>query len=289
MVSIMYRKYSSRRGLWLFFLFLLLCTALFDTLLLFTQSITILFLINGFCVMWTPALASGVARRLNHEDWHDLSFRWHTRTVGLACLFAVLFPLVIGLLAYGLAWVSHLTPLLAFHATGDLAAFVALANTTSPIIRAGLMLLYLTILAIIAAAGEEIGWRGYMLPRMLESKLPGTVILSGLIWGFWHWPQILFSPPVAGMPQIVTACIFLVTITMLGCVSAWLRIRSGSMWPPIILHAAWNAIIVELFNAFTPGTDTSLWTGEAGILVACTMLLVVGLLYTLFHPTTHKV
>lgn len=274
----------SKNGLRLFFFFLLLFTALFDTLLLFTQSITILFLINGFFVMWAPAMASGVARLLNREDWYDLSFRWHTRSIGIACLLAILFPLVIGFLAYGTAWITHLTPLLPFHATGDLEDVMELvipfappAGPTLLLPQAGLALL-LTVISVIAAAGEEIGWRGYMLPRMIEGKVPGAIIISGLIWSLWHWPQILVSPPIAGMPQIVTASIFLVTITALGCVSAWLRLHSGNMWPPIILHAAWNITIVEIFNGFTQGVDTSLWTGEPGILVACTMVLVVSLL-----------
>ena len=274
----------SKNGLRLFFLFLLLFTALFDGLLLYTQSSTILFLINGFFVMWVPAMASGVARLLNREDWHDLSFRWRTRPIGIACLLAILFPLVIGFLAYGTAWITHLTPLLPFHATGDLedvmevaAPFAPSAGPTLLLLQVGITLL-LTIISVVAAAGEEIGWRGYMLPRMIEGKVPGAIIISGLIWSLWHWPQILFSPPIAGMPQIVTASIFLVTITALGCISAWLRLHSESMWPPIILHAAWNIIIVELFNDFTQGVDTSLWTGEPGILVAGTMVLVVGLL-----------
>jgi membrane protease YdiL (CAAX protease family) len=74
--------------------------------------------------------------------------------------------------------------------------------------------------------------------------------------------------------------VFLVTITSLGCISASLRLKTGSIWPSIILHAAWNSILVEIADAFTRGTDTSLWTGEAGILVALTttvIALLIGL------------
>lgn len=272
-------KQQARRGLVLYFSFLLPFTALFDGSLLFTQNITILFLFNVFLVMWTPTLASLAARLILREGFADISFRFGPRANIKMLLLALLAPAIIGFIVYGIAWFIHLTPLLPFHATGGLGEFLTLAlfGKPSPLFQLLLMLLYLIPIALIAATSEEIGWRGYMLTRLIAGQIPCPVLISGLIWGLWHWPQILVATPVAGQPQIVTASIFLVTITGLGYISAYLRLKSGSIWPSILLHAAWNSILVDIFNDLTPGVDTSLWVGEPGLITALIMALVAVL------------
>ena len=59
---------------------------------------------------------------------------------------------------------------------------------------------------------------------------------------------------------------------------ARLRLESGSIWPAIVSHAAWNAVIVSTFGAFTIGPMAGLWTGESGILTVLVTLVVVALL-----------
>ena len=263
------RTRQAQRGLLIYFLLLLPFSALFEGLIIATQSIfSVVFL------MWMPALASIATRLLLHEGLEDISFRLKGRRIVQSLSLAILVPLGVCVIAYGIAWLTRLTPLLPFHASDSLIAFLSLAGIRSFPVRAGLTLLYLTLIELLTATGEEIGWRGYMLPRFIDAGVPRPVLVSGLIWSVWHWPLILLSPPVAGMPQIVTASIFLITITSLGSISARLRLETGSIWPSIVLHAAWNACLVEIFNSLTRGTDTSLWTGEAGIFVALTTLIV---------------
>jgi membrane protease YdiL (CAAX protease family) len=59
-------------------------------------------------------------------------------------------------------------------------------------------------------------------------------------------------------------------------VLARLRLESGSIWPVIVCHAAWNAVIVSTFGAFTSGAMARLWTGESGILSVLVMVVVVA-------------
>jgi membrane protease YdiL (CAAX protease family) len=51
------------------------------------------------------------------------------------------------------------------------------------------------ILAAVAGFGEEFGWRGYLMPRMMDDARPGTarssLYIVGVIWGCWHWPIAL--------------------------------------------------------------------------------------------------
>jgi len=91
------------------------------------------------------------------------------------------------------------------------------------------------------AAGEEIGWRGYMLPRLVRlAGIPVAVIASGVAWGLWHAPVILLGynyarPGIDGLVLMVIGCV------CVGAWFAWLRIRGGSVWPAIFAHGALNA------------------------------------------------
>ncbi len=106
---------------------------------------------------------------------------------------------------------------------------------------------------MVFAFGEEFGWRGFLLPRL--SALTGepiAVIIVGLIWGGWHLPLVLldgyeypFSPSLA-VPM--TLVLFMVLSTLI----APLRLRSGSIWPATIAHAALNAQAGLVFLALAP-------------------------------------
>lgn len=54
---------------------------------------------------------------------------------------------------------------------------------------------------------------------------------------------------------------------------ARLRLGTGSIWPAIALHAAWNSIIQAAFDPVSTGTGATPWVGEAGILVMLAMIV----------------
>jgi uncharacterized protein len=67
--------------------------------------------------------------------------------------------------------------------------------------------------------------------------------------------------------------LIVVSITSFGYVIGRLRLESGSVWPAIVLHAAWNRVIQQLFDPATTGAGATLWVGESGILTALTLVL----------------
>ncbi|WP_321506420.1 type II CAAX endopeptidase family protein [uncultured Methanoregula sp.] len=85
--------------------------------------------------------------------------------------------------------------------------------------------------------GEEIGWRGFLVPELMEGT--GSFILAGLVsailWAAWHFPKLLWSNP-PGVP--VWAAFIDMTIGFIGIsfVYCWLRLASGSIWPCLLLH-----------------------------------------------------
>ena len=139
-----------------------------------------------------------------------------------------------------------------------------------------------TIVALFSArvaAGEEIGWRGYMLTRLIDAGVPRPVLVSGVIWGLWHVPLILGGVYLAGPPPMVSALLWMVVAVSMSFVFARLRLETGSVWPAITLHAAWNSIIQAAFDPATAGPNATLWVGESGILVMLAMIARGSCLY----------
>ncbi|MDE5866535.1 MAG: CPBP family intramembrane metalloprotease, partial [Lachnospiraceae bacterium] len=101
------------------------------------------------------------------------------------------------------------------------------------------------VIASFAAFGEEAGWRGYMMTKMI--KLWGVrkaVIIGGILWGIWHWPLTYvghnfgigyFGYPYTGFVSMCIMCVFM------GIILTYVTCKSGSIWPAVFLHAVNNA------------------------------------------------
>jgi membrane protease YdiL (CAAX protease family) len=225
-------------------------------------------------LMWTPAAASVVARLALREGFTDVSFRLGGRRWWKALGLALILPTVLGLIAYGIAWTMGLVQ---FSPKPIQLAAAYVGDAASPVvtflINLAVAATIVTIYSVRTAAGEEIGWRGYMLTRLVDAGLPKPILASGLIWGFWHVPLILGGVYLVGPPPILAALLWMVTATAFSFVFARLRLETGSVWPAIALHAAWNATIQTAFDQASSGTGATLWVGESGILVALTTVI----------------
>jgi membrane protease YdiL (CAAX protease family) len=252
-------------GLVIYFGVLVAGSAVFETLLLQAGDSIRNHVALVLPLMWMPAIASAVARLALGEGFQDVSFRLGGVTGMRMLLVAWLFALLIGGLAYGLAWGAGLAEFVTPevpglpHLSEPIAAFAALV---------GIRLTIGVPIAAIAAAGEEIGWRGYMLTRMIEARVPHPVFWGGLVWAAWHLPLILGGVYAAGSYRVASAGLFCVSIVSLAYVLAYVRLKSGSVWPAIVGHAAWNATLQGVFDFSTAPDPNKLWIGESGLLVA---------------------
>lgn len=230
-------------------------------------------------LMWTPGLVSLLSRLVFREGWGDVSWRLG-RDRARSYLTAWLFPVAVGGLAYGLAWATGLATFEA-PATSSL-GLSGMAPLPRFALTVALALLLGVVLSALTAMGEEIGWRGYMLTRLLDARVPHPVLVSGLIWGLWHTPLIVSGQYAAGPYPLLSAPLFLVSVVAGGLVAAFVRLRSGSVWPAILFHASWNSVIQGPFDGFTRGGDsartTSIWIGESGVLVVVASLLCAAVL-----------
>ena len=141
-----------------------------------------------------------------------------------------------------------------------------------------LMMLVAPIINFIFCLGEELGWRGYLLPKLMPLGQWKAVLLSGVIWGLWHTPIILLGHNypdggLLGVFMMVCMC------TILGVILGWTRIATGSVWPAVIAHGSLNgsAGVVALFHLEGTTVDP-LWVGWTGVTGWILPLLFIGVL-----------
>jgi uncharacterized protein len=136
---------------------------------------------------------------------------------------------------------------------------------------------------VFATMGEELGWRGFLLPKLLPLGQWKAILMSGVIWGVWHAPAILQGHnypgyEIAGVFMMILFCI------AIGAVMSWLYLATKSTWAPAFGHAsvnAWGGLpLIFLVSGFNP-----LWGGTiasfAGILVTAAFIAVLVVLQQL--------
>ena len=216
-----------------------------------------------FVLMWIPAfsaiIASAIALKENNEKFSLKGFlsglgirRCRIRYI----LLAVFIPLIYLLIPYMIYWKTHPDN---FGYTG-----VAL----SLILKDCLPTLIIGIFpGILSAMGEEIGWRGYMLPALTErSGLKKALIITSLFWCCWHLPLLAFGDYMAGAPVWYKLPAFVLCIFPVGIIIGGLTYLSKSVWPAAFLHAAHNNYDQAVFGVITRGDDMMYYVSETGFL-----------------------
>jgi membrane protease YdiL (CAAX protease family) len=135
-----------------------------------------------------------------------------------------------------------------------------------------------SVTAAIAALGEELGWRGLLLPALRPLGTWPALALTGTIWGLWHAPIILLGYQY-GRPDLLGVLYMVVLSVLIGALIGWLRMRSNSIWPCALAHGGFNAsqsaILLTLVYHPATGLRTPLvgWTGWLAILAAIALLM----------------
>ncbi|WP_327583310.1 CPBP family intramembrane metalloprotease [Nonomuraea sp. NBC_00507] len=151
-------------------------------------------------------------------------------------------------------------------------------------IQVVLALLAGPVLNAIPALGEEWGWRGWLLPRLVSGNgVFAGLLLSGAIWGVWHAPLTLLG---YNYPRLGSwaALYFIGFCVLAGVVFGWLRLRTGSVWPAVVAHGSLNAVApaaILLGDAAAPPNEVLV--GVTG-LVGWVLIAVIGAALLRFFP-----
>lgn len=226
--------------------------------------------------MWSPGIAAIITKFLVHGSLRGMG--WRPRTGSLIAL-AYLLPLLYALPVYAPTWLAGL-------GTFDEGQWIVDMGM-SP--WTGLALIVTAGLAnsLISATGEEIGWRGLLVPELMKlTSLRNAALVSGAIWAVWHMPLMLFTDYRGhGTPLAYSLACFAGMVVGLSFIMAWLTARSGSLWPAAMLHASHNLFVQNVFDLATVESDgTSYITGEFGIGLAVSVAIAAAILLRWWPP-----
>ena len=222
-------------------------------------------LLPTMALMWSPALSALITRLYYQRDLKGMGFgigqiKWQAASM--------LLPIVLGLLIFGSVW-------LVFGAFNAQNALVVFSLSYLPIFA--VLLAY----SVFCAAGEEIGWRGLLVPETAKiMPFWPMALITGCIWAAWHVPIIVFGNYHGTGPLWYSLATILPSIVGCGIILAWLRLESGSVWTGVLFHGFWNYFIQGFYPAITVNTPTTLLiTGEFGLVAPLLYILAVALMW----------
>ena len=119
-------------------------------------------------------------------------------------------------------------------------------------LQAAFAILLAPFINVLFALGEELGWRGWLLPNLMPLGQWKAILVSGVIWGIWHAPAVIQGLnypgyPVAGVFMMIVFCV------LLGTILSWLTLNTDSPWVAALAHGAINASAGLPILFFVPG------------------------------------
>jgi membrane protease YdiL (CAAX protease family) len=232
-------------------------------------------------LMWTPAISALLACRILHIDAATLGWNWRPARFEA---FAYILPLLYATPVYIACWllVPHSFQFTEFSAGADASwGFPGFPRACALLLTIPAYATFGLVRSVASALGEEIGWRGFMLPR-LTTRFGWFLgcLISGLIWACWHYPLLLFADYNSGTPKLFALTCFTLLVIGSAFQLAWLRLRAQSLWPCALLHGSHNLFIQSIFDRMTASTGMSPYvTTEFGFGMVLTSAITAYILW----------
>ena len=210
--------------------------------------------------MWAPALAAFVARRAEHPPFLTRMplGRW-----GITGARVILVPLVMPLVVYGVAYAIAVSAGFAYWNPGAGRWTTGSQIAANLVINLGL----LGVIGTLTAMGEEIGWRGYLQPRLDAAGIRSSITIVWLFQVAYHAPLMAGADYglVAGFGTSLV--LFAIGDLPVSFIMARESYRARSLWPAVFFHSFHNTISQWLFpRLFTVSQDQPWLRGEMGLL-----------------------
>jgi len=230
-------------------------------------------------VMFTPAIAAFIVRRfitregfatagLRRGPWHPYLFVWIGVPLLVAGIYA--FTILIGLGRFD-STLSTLTLRMQEAAHGR-----PLPHLPPPLVLAAAIFAQSLTLGVLVTSvftfGEEFGWSGYLLVRLLPLGRWRAALIYGAIWGLWHAPIIAGGFNYPGYPLAGPVMMCALTIAFALTQTA-LRLRFGSVLLTSFFHASINNQGLGILPMFVIGVSPILGgvTGLVGVVAFGTL------------------
>jgi len=223
--------------------------------------------------MWSPAVAAMLTTWLFGGRVRDFAWGWGT---GRYQALAYLIPFLYAVPVYLLVWVTGLGGFFNPAVATKIAADYGLSALTPGMAFAIYVVVSLTVGLVPKtgrALGEEIGWRGFLVPELSKvTGFVGTSVISGLMWSAWHYPAILLTDYNGGTPPWFGLGCFTAAVIGESFIFTWITQRSRSLWPAAFLHGAHNTLIQLVLTPATRDTGRTAWIIDefgVGLVITC--------------------
>lgn len=194
-------------------------------------------------------------------------------------LYGYLLPIVVSLIGYGLVWFSEYSAFTTEQVVNyKWAKMLGFALPAPFIVGVLSKMILASLLTIVFVFGEEIGWSGYLTPKLRKVfSIPVTSVLVGVYWAVWHFPAIIGGFYGTGTPLWVSLPGFTLVLVGASFIRTVLIEKSKSLWVGVILHASHNVILMGLFLEMTIDkgiVNVNYLVSETGVFLVCVYILV---------------
>jgi len=223
----------------------------------------------GILLNWAPGIAALITALITQRNLRGFGWGWGKSRYHLLA-WAV--PVGIFTLTYALIWLTGLGGFYDEAHVAQVAGEMGLVDSSPYLVIMLLFAVQLTAGLLVHALfsiGEEIGWRGWLVPLLAHRySFTYTALISGIIWMIFHYPLFLFLGEAKdNIPLWYQLLNITIQGTAISLIVAWLRLKSGSLWPALWLHATTNSLQQSVFEPLTYDTGwtayVSDWTGGA--------------------------
>lgn len=230
--------------------------------------------INSLIYMMTPTIAALLMMLVVTKDGYskDGWKRLGLHKLGLrGWLFAFFIPIIPLVAGYLIVWAAGLSSLVI------LDTFHGFSWGTFPFL---IGILFVKAI-LVESMGEELGWRGYLLPNMLKLGTRKAMLLNGFIHGIWHLPVMLFTSEYHdGENSWLLLPLSIASTVFLAPVIGSLRMRTGSVWTSSVMHTSHNLVWLVLATVFANDSEAAVYiAGDMGIVVVVFYALLTGIMW----------
>jgi membrane protease YdiL (CAAX protease family) len=226
---------------------------------------------------WAPALACLVTRFVYQKNVRGVGWG-----IGKPRFLAIAYalPVAVALPVYAFVWLTGLGGFAPDQLPAATSAQLA-GDFTSPAAALAFLMTASIPFTGLFALGEEIGWRGLLVPELMKfNGFTRTALISAVIWTVYHVPAILFADYHSVAPAWWAVGCFTAMVFGISFVINWARLASGSVWPAVMLHASHNVFVQGIFDVVTVDRGSTQYiTTEFGCGLAITYAVLAWLVW----------
>lgn len=229
-------------------------------------------------MMWVPGISGILTSLITKENIK--SYGWKPGKIKYLG-WAYFVPFVIAILVYGFVWLTGIADFTPDEVKNyRWARFVGFETPAPFWVGFSAKAILYTISISMLTLGEEIGWSGFLIPKLLKFKsIPSTSIIVGVVWSAWHYPAMIGGLYGYDAPLWIALPGFTLVLIGNSLITTTLIKKSKSLWTGVLIHSSHNIILMSMFWEMTVKTKyTSYWVSETGIITAV-VYIIVGFLF----------